>query len=242
MKKLIALLLLTTANAFAALDCQELPSCESLGYICSAEECGEAKSLSCPFDQSKKICWPETKECEVGDILYNDFKCRNVHCGHTPIAIVADTNLRIAVAIDKGNGSKWGSIDTIDELQDCEDKTLVQESCATDGKANTLAIIEHKKNNPDMSYPPVEYCYNLTLGNLPIGSWWLPSVKELTHISSNIQTISIAMDKQGINFTCCWWSSNEKNYNTVYYIYINDHSVATVPKNGGYRAFCIIGY
>ena len=71
-----AMLLLTTAfSAFSvnAQTCAVPPTCESLGYDKSADECSGLAQLKCPFDQSKYFCTAyrnagEGEPIAVGDI------------------------------------------------------------------------------------------------------------------------------------------------------------------------------
>ena len=75
-----AMLLLTTAfSAFSvnAQTCAVPPTCESLGYDKSADECSDLAQLKCPFDQSKYFCTAyrnagEGEPIAVGDIAYSD--------------------------------------------------------------------------------------------------------------------------------------------------------------------------
>ena len=75
-----AMLLLTTAfSAFPAnaQTCAVPPTCESLGYDKSADECSGLAQLKCPFDQSKYFCTAyrnagEGEPITVGDIAYSD--------------------------------------------------------------------------------------------------------------------------------------------------------------------------
>ena len=75
-----AMLLLTTAfSAFSAnaQTCAVPPTCESLGYDKSADECSGLAQLKCPFDQSKYFCTAyrnagEGEPITVGDIAYSD--------------------------------------------------------------------------------------------------------------------------------------------------------------------------
>ena len=245
MKKLVAVLAIISFNAHAAPDCRELPSCESLGYICSAEECGDLKALSCPFDTSKKICFPKNKDCEVGDTLYNDFMCHDAPCGKIPIAIVFDTENRMAVQLGTDGHPIWGGYGTdIPDLENCTvDAALVD--CGTDGKQNTRIIVEYGKAN-DISYPAAEFCYNMTLGNLPQGSWWLPSAKELHNIWQNFDAVIAGFGRHGKMLTGnLRWSSTEQNLERAVLEYPRQQRVITQPKNyldGNYRTYCIIGY
>ena len=210
MKKLVAVLAIISFNAHAAPDCRELPSCESLGFTCAAEECGDLKALSCPFDTSKKICFPKDKECEVGDILYNDLKCYDSGCGKTPIAVVFDTENRLALQLQNPVGQKWASAYAdVPNLENCAVSAETKTICGTDGKANTKAIIDYAFETGE-SYPAAEYCYNSTFGGLPQGTWWLPSVKEIVAITPSYTNILNIFLKHGLNFSgSTFWSSTE---------------------------------
>ena len=188
MKKLVAVLALISFNVHAAPDCRELPSCESLGFICSAEECGDLKALSCPFDLSKKTCFPKDKDCEVGDVLYNDLKCHDASCGKKPIGVVYDVEQRLAVPLARISGHQWSStLADIPDLENCT-TTTAKTTCGTDGKANTLALIKYGQEN-NVSFLAAEYCNNLVINGEPAGTWWMPSVKELYTIGQNYITI-----------------------------------------------------
>ena len=247
MKKLVAVLAIISFNAHAAPDCREIPSCESLGYICSAEECGDLKALSCPFDTSKKICFPKNKDCEVGDTLYNDFMCHDAPCGKIPIAIVFDTESRLALQLHNGGGGLWGGYGyDIEGLENCGvgDAPV---SCGIDGKYNTKTIVEFGKAN-DLSFPAAEGCYNSTFGGLPQGSWWLPSARELRLLSQHHDTIVAAASKYNVNLgSKRVWTSTECSQEHAHSEWINTGDMSIV---GGYTNrgaaglhwYCVIGY
>ena len=67
-------------SAYAALDCNTPPTCDELGYAYPSHWCENQAVLKCPFDQTKVFCGkPKDPDapitCEVGSILFNDFKC-----------------------------------------------------------------------------------------------------------------------------------------------------------------------
>ena len=242
MKKLVAVLALISFNAHAAPDCRELPSCESLGFICSAEECGELKALSCPFDLSKKICFPKDKECEVGDILYNDFKCHDASCNKTPIAIVYDTEHRLALLPGSSGYLSWGGYGyDIPDLENC-DKNSSIETCATSGKANTLAIINYGKEN-NISFPPAEFCYNSTYADMPVGTFWLPSVHEIVLMGKNAgDALYRGLAKLNTSLLSRMWSSNEQDSSAIWAGY-TDMSRGGFYKQGAILfTVCVTGY
>ena len=248
MKKLIAVLAIISFNAHAAPDCRELPSCESLGFICTAEECGDLKALSCPFDLSKKACFPKEKDCEVGDILYNDLKCYDSGCGKTPIAVVYDTENRMAVQLKNPAFIAWGGfgIDISTEygcpidLENCKDVTSAKTTCATDGKANTYAITMcGKALDIDFS---AAYCYNSTFGGLPEGSWWMPSIKELDTLIKNKDTIAPKLIKYGVNLVTGYYDSSAECHKDSSWYFIPSGAVTAWYKKDKRDVVCIIGY
>jgi hypothetical protein len=96
-----AMLLLTTAfSAFSvnAQTCAVPPTCESLGYDKSADECSGLAQLKCPFDQSKYFCTAyrnagEGEPIAVGDIAYSDGTYSAVPIpSKTPVGVVFNTS------------------------------------------------------------------------------------------------------------------------------------------------------
>ena len=255
MKKLVAVLALITFNVHAAPDCRELPSCESLGYICSAEECGDLKALSCPFDLSKKVCFPKEKDCQLGDVLYDDLKCHDAPCGKTPIAVVFDTEKRLAVALNKYPSLQWSS-DLVD-LPDLENCPFIARpdnaTCEADisGKINTAKIVNYGKEN-DITFAAAEYCYNLTFGGLSQGTWWLPNYIEALSLSrDNYIAIKQTFIKHGITFfdgMSLTWTSTEYNAENAFMIQLSDGTTNLTPSfyskkvERSLSTLCVVGY
>lgn len=108
-----AMLLLTTAfSAFPAnaQTCAVPPTCESLGYDKSADECSGLAQLKCPFDQSKYFCTAyrnagEGEPIAVGDIAYSDGTYSAVPIpSKTPVGVVFNTSgLIVALSPYKTN-------------------------------------------------------------------------------------------------------------------------------------------
>lgn len=249
MKKIITLLLLTSTGAYAMSDCANPPTCEDVGYICSEKQCEGLNMLNCPFDSSKKICYPSEVKCEVGSILYNDFKCYNADCGKTPIGVVYDTDNRLAIQILPSKGHVWNEDKVeVTGLEKCTVSAEAKTTCGTNGKQNTKKIVEFASAN-NMSFPAAEYCYNSTLGNLPIGSFWLPSVKEAALMAPAYTTITDVFAKRGMTLISgnrYVWSSTEKDADYIHFVRIPD---GATWLNGHYSAktlnqsvVCIIGY
>ena len=109
-----AMLLLTTAfSAFSvnAQTCAVPPTCESLGYDKSADECSGLAQLKCPFDQSKYFCTAyrnagEGEPIAVGDIAYSDGTYSAVPIPtKIPVGVVYSTSgLIVALSPQKTSG------------------------------------------------------------------------------------------------------------------------------------------
>lgn len=109
-----AMLLLTTAfSAFSAnaQTCAVPPTCESLGYDKSADECSGLAQLKCPFDQSKYFCTAyrnagEGEPIAVGDIAYSDGTYSAVPIpSKIPVGVVYSTSGQIvALSPQKTSG------------------------------------------------------------------------------------------------------------------------------------------
>ncbi|MBE6452695.1 MAG: hypothetical protein E7012_04320 [Alphaproteobacteria bacterium] len=71
MKKLLLSLLASTiyTSVVSAQTCQQPPSCESLGYTKSVDDCGDMEYLTCPFDSSKVYCSGGSGSDEYGDAI-----------------------------------------------------------------------------------------------------------------------------------------------------------------------------
>ena len=240
MKKLVAVLALISFNAHAAPDCHELPSCESLGFICSSEECGDLKALSCPFDLSKKTCWPKETNCELGSILYSDFKCYEAACGRTPIAIIYDIENRLAIQLITPFSLKWSP------TNDYDIPDLANGVSNSNGKENTAIIVAYGQTN-NIPYPAAEYCYNLTWGDVATGTWWLPSAIEadiLYNISKTSPIKEIFAKYNLVNDRLHVSNEYRNNYSYNYQPYAQNSKGGYYAhyKSDNCRIHCIINY
>ena len=73
MKKLLLSLLASTiyTSTVSAQTCQQPPSCESLGYTKSVDDCGDIEYLTCPFDSSKVYCSGGSGDGDTIELLFN---------------------------------------------------------------------------------------------------------------------------------------------------------------------------
>ena len=181
-----------TKSAYAA-SCQTLPSCDDLGYVDSEEECPNGDFVRCPVDESKVFCLSYTG-CKVGSILYDDFMCyRNPPEGKTPIAVVFDTEDRLAVSLNyvSSQDVTWGPNSAIDGLYNCYDY-----NCGKDGAYNTMIItyqLSKEKTYSDIKKYAAPYCYYSTEGDVLEGSWFLPSMYQLKSLCDNKDVVNETM-------------------------------------------------
>ena len=100
MKKLIlsCSLIALTLPAYAAesINCATLPTCSSLGYTKTVDQC-TAKGLNylrCPFDTTAVFCEQKNISVSIGYILYSDgtfSSSSNVSSSKTPAGVVINT-------------------------------------------------------------------------------------------------------------------------------------------------------
>ena len=257
MKKLIlsCSLLALTAPAYAALDCAPLPDCEDFGYTYTADDCDGQSTLKCPFDQTKLYCTePGGKQataapCRIGSILYNDLKCYDeAPEGKTAIAVVFDVSKRLAISLYVFSNISWGGHGTdLPELDNCIRPNDTDNTCGTDGKSNTQKIVAQLGS--DKSNYAAGYCYNLTIGGMPKGSWFLPSVSELITLSNYYPAVNKGVEKSGIGYAYrvsdkSYWSSNEYDRFEAFYMHLSGFNSYAYgdSKNDVHYARCAIAY
>lgn len=92
-----------------AQSCATAPTCESLGYTKTQQDCSGLNSLKCPFDMSKVYCttYNDLDPLAIGDFVYDDLSTSRperyqteIAKGKTVLGIVVNVNKRIAAWID----------------------------------------------------------------------------------------------------------------------------------------------
>jgi len=226
--------------------CIQPPSCDTLGYTMTADQCGDAvKFLKCPLDQSKMFCLTQEEidgnaVGHVGDILYSDktFSTELIK-SKTPIGVVFDEANHLAVSLDQTQLTWGGYGKDIPALGNCSDGL----TCSTNGKQNTEAIINYGKAN-SVSYPAAEYCVAYKPSTVyqdetwyAAGAWFLPSVKELNTLYANKAAVNAALTK--VNATTLgneyYWSSTEYSGYYAWKLDMSDGSRYAYGKNYNYR-------
>ena len=224
-----------SVGASRAQTCIQPPSCDTLGYTMTADQCGDAvKFLKCPLDQSKMFCLTQEEidgnaVGHVGDILYSDktFSTELI-TGKTPIGVVFDEANHLAVSLDQTQLAWANSYEDIPTLGNCSDGL----TCSTNGKQNTEAIINYGKAN-NKGYPAAEYCVAYKPSTVyqdetwyAAGAWFLPSVKELNTLYANKAAVNAALTK--VNATTLgneyYWSSTEYNGTNAWLLRMSDGS------------------
>ena len=208
-----------SGSAYAALDCTTPPSCDELGYAYAANWCKDQAVLKCPFDQTKVFCGEPVNPtlpvtCKVGSLLYNDLKCYDVAPGDKAvIGVVFDNSKKLAVSITQKSNLQWSETNgSVPMLNYCSTGSYT--SCDTDGRENTVKLVSTFGPSTDIA---AGYCYFNTMGNLPNGSWFLPSASELKALHSVSGTVNGRLSAIGgeiIPNTGSYWSSNQ--YNEAY--------------------------
>lgn len=236
---------LVCGNEARAQSCLTPPSCDTLGYKQTADDCsGQERVLKCPFDQTKMFCLDTiTQNLEVGAILYSDMTVTTgIVTGKTPIGVVFDTNKRLAVAIDQSSSTlTFGGYGTdIPSLVNCTSEPL---SCGTDGKANTAAIIAYGKSN-GISYPAAEYCNKYTTTGTKAGDWHLPSYAELKSIYNAKSMINATLSLLGKSSLTesYYWSSTEYGSYGSWILCMNNGSNSYDNKNYYYYVRPVLAF
>ena len=252
MKKylLLATSLIVASSAYAEFDCTKIPTCADLGFTMSTTDCQGKQILRCPREPNNDnavFCGGEI-ECKIGSILYDDLKCYaidNVPSDKTPIAVVFDTENRLAIGLNNAPSTMgWASTKNDTPLPNytTEEEALAAKET---GKENTATIVALGGDYASSNYAP-GYCYNLTEGGQPIGSWFLPNLKESKIIYDNKSTINTTFDKINAKrlTEAFYWTSTEYNASQARGIYMSNSDLHYNPKiNGGKaRVRCAIQY
>ena len=245
-----------TTGAQAA--CPVFPTCEEMGYTMTATDCSGRATLKCPSDHAKVFCIADSSvECQIGSVLYNDLKCYDeAPEGKTALGVVFDTNKRLAISRQVQKNIRWykapigtgtgivtpADID-ISDLDNCGDLGLNYQYCEIDGKSNTQKIVAQLGS--DRSDYAAGYCYNLTDGDTPKGSWFLPSASELKTLYDNKATVTTALKTIGgeiIPISGIYCSSNEDSSHYALYLYLSDGGVNRYDKGYTYPVRCAVKY
>ena len=200
-----------TPSHVQAQTCVIPPTCESLGYEFTTADCADRPSLKCPFDTTKIYCLTQKEASEagiclnVGDILYSDKTCSsrdNLVKGKTPIAVVVDPELRLAIALNEKTLQFATTNFDIPELGWYDPKSDWA------GKSNTQIIINYCQAN-GYSCPAAEYAYNYTTTGTKAGDWYLPAIGELLAMYDNHSLLDGSLSRAGgLTLEKNFWSSS----------------------------------
>ena len=188
--------------------------------------------------------------CELGSVLYSDMQCYDAHPGGdvTPVGIVFDAFRRLAIDPGISEFEKWSYSDTdIAALDNCNSANY--NFCEIDGKSNTQKIVA--RSGSDHTNYPAGYCYNLTTGDMPKGSWFLPSASELATLWNNKDAVNTTLKTLGgatieaTRYVEYYWSSNEYNDYYVLVLDLSDGYVSSTSKeysSDNNYARCAVAY
>ncbi len=228
---ILAFSLVWSGSNVRAQSCLTPPSCDTLGYKQSEDDCsGMEQVLKCPFDQTKMFCVDTTTQIlQVGAILYSDKTfSSDVVTGKTPIGVVFDVNKRLAVTLEQSGLMPWGVPTGIYSFPNCDVEERL--SCGTDGKTNTAAIIAFGKTE-SWEFPAAEYCNEYKTPGTEAGDWFLPSYSQLWEIYQNKDRINATLQKLGkpaMDGTT--WSSTQVNLGLAMMLDVSDASYFAVAK------------
>ena len=254
----LGLMFVNVKNAEA--NCTSVPDCGSLGYKKSENDCNGASVVRCPFDVSKVFCKTssvKTGNILYGDGTVSSVKIEGKT--PIGVVFDPDRRLAFALTYAKKDGASttsysgayvyWVEKDCeIPNLTSCDKsefenatkidnrpttysvKTSSEITCATDGEANTQAIlatnggcsgVTYAANSANAFEPSgcsANFCKK--------GKWFLPSVKDLVMIRENNAAIDVAMTEiGGVATGASIWSSNVGVYygeNIAYNVHLGD--------------------
>ena len=216
MKKylLLGASLIVASSAYAEFDCTKIPTCADLGFTMSTTDCQGKQILRCPREpdnDNRVFCGG----CKVGAVLCDDLQCYdadNIPSDKTPIAVVFDSANRLAIGLnDAPSTMGWASTKNDTPLPNytTEEEALAAKET---GKENTATIVALGEDYASSKYAS-GYCYNLTEGNQPEGSWFLPSLKELKLLCNNKDSVNYSILHVGGSSisTSYRWTSTESS-------------------------------
>ena len=247
MKKylLLGTSLIVASSAYAEFDCTKIPTCADLGFTMSTTDCQGKQILRCPREPNNDnavFCGG----CKVGAVLCDDLQCYdadNIPSDKTPIAVVFDSANRLAIGLnDAPTIIAWVSVleDTpLPNYATSEEALTAKET----GKQNTATIVALGGDYASSDYAP-GYCYNLTEGGQPVGSWFLPSLKELKAIYDNKATIYTALTSAGgtaLRTSFCW-SSTEYGSSVVWKLSMDHGSIGRNNKASNSYVRCGLAF
>ena len=115
--------------------------------------------------------------------------------------------------------------------------------CEIDGKSNTQKIVAQLGS--DESDYAAGYCYNLTDGDMPKGSWFLPSASELKTLYDNKDAVNTVLKTIGgatIGTSGIYWSSTEYSRDQAFHLDLSRGIVFNYNKSYSCFAKCAVAY
>lgn len=251
----LALVTFSFINDVSAQTCATPPTCESLGYEFSAADCADRPALKCPFDTSKIYCLTQKEASEagicmnIGDVLYSDKTCSsydNLVKGKTPIAIVVDPDLRLAMALTSTK-LKWADTD-LGEYFDIPDLENLGAAAINsyDGKRNTQIIVDYCKAM-GKSCPAAEYAYSYVTSGTKPGDWFLPAGGQAHLIFKNKDIMQKTFYTFRMSISYNIWASHEGILNGIdnrigAVWVISTAGVGAIPKDNTQTVIPMITY
>ncbi len=246
--------LLPLGEVWAELNCTATPDCASLGYTMSIDECTGLAMAVCPTDSGKVFCQKSLTAsgsstlktinpvtCVVGTVLGGNGSCYEIEtpAGVSPVAVVFDTNKRLAIALTDINADgtpgkeymAWATVDDYDtDIANCDtssSSTDSLETCAPDGRANTDIMLKttgggtHTAAQAVNKYEP-EGC---TVAFCKKTKWFIPSLyewslirKQYFKVMSRLATVVLGdLEQTKLKENGLYHTSNEDTKGRVFH-------------------------
>ncbi len=225
-------------NTVNAQSCAVAPTCESLGYTKSENDCKGHDVLKCPFDTSLVYCDSASSgssgNCDnpvVGSFLYSDMSCSTaIEGSNSIIGIIFDVTNNLALALDYSNKT-WAS-EAID-IPGLPNMDKASAQTDMNGQSNTTTIANYCKSN-GKSCPAIEYVTSYSTTGTNAGNWYLPSAGELKKIYNNKDKINTSLSNAG-KLTLpkeYHWSSTDGSTGSSWYLTMATGSCTNYGKYG----------
>lgn len=233
MRKFFIILSFVFYSIEAQTICLPTPDCTSLGYTKTISDCPNGY-LKCPYGETV-FCRPACdNKIQVGSIIYAEgIICSNYLKSKTPIAIVFDTENRLAISLESKR-TIWSENTT--DIPTLENWDGGFPNAGVNGKINTGIILEHGKTN-SISYPAAEYCANYKTSGTNAGDWFMPSYMQLVKLNVGRKEIEATANKiSAANIYDYTWSSTENNAIDAWLWKVNGGSAASKNSSNRVRA------
>ena len=124
----------------------------------------------------------------------------------------------------------------------CDHCGRVEETNSYNGRANTLAIIEHSKKRPRSQFPAAEFAFYNCFKGFKRGDVFLPAREQLSRVVVNGDGVRKALKLIDGTFEGCLWSSTEEDWDNACFVRSNDGFVGYFNKKNTLSVSCFLAY